>query len=51
MGMVSVRQHLARRIDRMRFALACDDEANIHYQLTPFICFRVKIACLAFVLK
>lgn len=31
------------RMDRARYALACDDEANIYYGLTACTVFRIKL--------
>ena len=34
---------IAHRLDRAKFALACDDEANRHYNLTPSLRHRSKL--------
>lgn len=38
---------LAARIERARYALACDDEANAHYQVSPSFWFRLKLVVMA----
>lgn len=40
-----------RRIDRAKYALACDDEACDHYKETPCPWFRAKLATKAFLLN
>jgi hypothetical protein len=34
---------IERRIDAAFYALACDDEANHHYNLTPCKIYRAKL--------
>lgn len=49
--LVAVQVQLHSRIDRAQYALACDDEACVHYKETPCSWYRAKLAIKAFLLN
>lgn len=41
-------EQLLNRIDCVKYSLACDDEANLHYGMSPSRIFRFRIGLKAF---